>query len=263
MSRGGRMSRGAPSRDGDGMRNSSPLIAAGAVVASLAFTGAASATTATFSSSDVIAPADRIIGEEPGIDAQHYPSTIHTASLPGNVVDVSVTLRGITSTFPGDLDVVLHAPDGLTSLLTADAGGSVDVNNVDLIFDKTASQELSGSTQLTSGVYKPYAGFGVQEFPAPAPSAPFASSLSEFDGAEPNGDWELYAVDDANQDLTQITHGWLLTITTDGGQPPLQPGPTPADPPPADPATTPVPAPAPVAPAAQPAPVALKLGSLK
>src|SRR5918995_3948249 len=53
---------------------------------------------------------------------------------------------------------------------------------------------------------------GTDVFPAPAPAVSAATTLSTFDGTNPNGTWELYAVDDAMGEVGSISGGWCLTI---------------------------------------------------
>jgi hypothetical protein len=53
------------------------------------------------------------------------------------------------------------------------------------------------------------------QFPAPAPATPYAALLSTFNGTDPNGQWSLYAVDDAPGDTGTIAGGWTLSITSD------------------------------------------------
>ncbi|HMS40301.1 MAG TPA: VCBS repeat-containing protein, partial [Pyrinomonadaceae bacterium] len=61
---------------------------------------------------------------------------------------------------------------------------------------------------------------GTDNFPAPAPAAPYnfppSIALGIFNGASPNGTWNLYAVDDTLFSPGSINSGWSLNITTDG-----------------------------------------------
>ena len=58
-------------------------------------------------------------------------------------------------------------------------------------------------------------GAGADTFPPPAPTLD-GTSLSVFDGANPNGTWPLFVVDD-DRDFApgSLTGGWSLTITAE------------------------------------------------
>jgi hypothetical protein len=49
---------------------------------------------------------------------------------------------------------------------------------------------------------------------APAPNPGFGGDLSRFDGLGPNGDWKLFAYDDANGDSGELAGGWSITFET-------------------------------------------------
>jgi PKD repeat protein len=99
----------------------------------------------------------------------------------------------------------------------SDAGGSADLVNVDLVFDDAAASQLPDSTQITAGTYKP-TNYGVGDtFPAPAPAPSAATTLSTFDGTDPNGTWSLYVVDDTGGDSGNLAGGWCLDVVTTGG----------------------------------------------
>ncbi len=144
-----------------------------------------------------------------------YPSTIAVSGLSGNVVDVNVTLSGITHTFPDDIDALLVGPFGQNVVLMADSGGSLDVNSVNLTFDDAASSSLSDSTLIASGTYKP-TNHGTFNGTSPAPAGPYGSALSILNGTNPNGTWGLYVYDDNSADTGSISGGWSLDITTNG-----------------------------------------------
>ena len=56
-------------------------------------------------------------------------------------------------------------------------------------------------------------------FPAPAPAAPYATNLSAFNGASPNGTWSLYVADNSPGAAGTLNGGWSLTITTQSTRP--------------------------------------------
>ncbi|MFF2290439.1 hypothetical protein [Peribacillus butanolivorans] len=52
-------------------------------------------------------------------------------------------------------------------------------------------------TPIVSGTYRP-TNIGVSDvLTAPAPAPPYGSTLSVFDGTNPNGTWSLFVFDDA------------------------------------------------------------------
>jgi subtilisin-like proprotein convertase family protein len=141
-----------------------------------------------------------------------YPSTINVSGVPP-VSDVNVTFDDLTTTFPDDADVLLVGPGGQQVMLMSDAGGSDDVNDLDLVFDDEATASLPDATPITAGTYKP-TNIGAVDtaFPGPAPALSGNVLLSAFDGLNPNGAWRLFAVDDRSPDLVELS-GWSLGFT--------------------------------------------------
>jgi uncharacterized repeat protein (TIGR01451 family) len=169
-------------------------------------------TTRSFTNAaNINVPASGTIGK-----ASPYPSTIVVSGITGFVSKVTVTLSGVTHTFPDDIDALLVGPTGLNVMIMSDCGGGGDINGVTLTFDDDAASLLPDSTQIVSGTYKPsnFVGADLDNLPAPAPAAPFGSTLSPFKGLNPNGTWSLYVQDDANNDSGNISSGWRLSITT-------------------------------------------------
>jgi subtilisin-like proprotein convertase family protein len=145
-----------------------------------------------------------------------YPSNINYSSG-GSVTDVNVTLNDVNHTYPDDVDILLVGPAGQSVILMSDAGGSNDVTDVDLTFDDEATATLPDSAQIVAGSYDPTNYLTGDTFPAPAPGGPYGTTMSVFDGTNPNGNWSLYVVDDLGGDEGQIAGGWCLTLTTSGG----------------------------------------------
>jgi uncharacterized repeat protein (TIGR01451 family) len=74
---------------------------------------------------------------------------------------------------------------------------------------------------LTNGEFKPRNNLLGDAFPAPAPVGPYTNDLfSIFNGANPNGTWSLYVVDDLNLFSGSIASGWGLTLLVNGVVPP-------------------------------------------
>ena len=97
---------------------------------------------------------------------------------------------------------------------------SVALFPVTLTFDDAAPGGLASSGQIQSGTYRP-TNLGVLSDPfdssnavPPAPKAPYGTTLSVFNGANPNGAWYLYVVDDIAGQVGNIAGGWSLSIAT-------------------------------------------------
>jgi subtilisin-like proprotein convertase family protein len=150
-----------------------------------------------------------------------YPSKIAVSGLGSSILsDVNVTVSGLSHTAPDDVGLLLVSPTGQSTLLMTDSGGLIPVSGIDLTFDDAASGVLpDDNDQLTSGTYLPSRGpttwgcFAPESFSAPAPAGPYGSSLSVFNGTNPNGTWKLYVIDDAVDNVGSIT-GWSLDIST-------------------------------------------------
>jgi hypothetical protein len=172
--------------------------------------------------------------------ANPYPSSITVSGLTGTVTDVNVRLLGITTAgdnnnppehWVEDVDVMLSSPDGRNAVIMSDAGGtnnetSGPVSGVNLTLDDQAANPLPPDTALSSGTFRPVdddddvapqAGFEQDVFASPAPAPSGNTALSTFNGAEPNGTWNLWVVDDQTQATTSFTGGWCIDILTTGG----------------------------------------------
>jgi hypothetical protein len=121
--------------------------------------------------------------------ASPYPSVINATGVDFPIVSVSVSLVGLSHTYPGDIHIMLVTPDGTAVMLMSDTGGSLDVSNVDLTFDDFSPPLPSG--QITSGTYAPTNYGSTDMFPAPAPFSPNETALSAFVGRNANGTWAL------------------------------------------------------------------------
>ena len=146
--------------------------------------------------------------------ATPYPSTATVSGLSGLTTKVTVTVAGLSHTWPDDLGLLLVNPTGQSVLLMSAAGGGKDAANLTLTFDDASSNVLPDSGTLVSGTYRPGHYGTSKAFPAPAPAAAYASSLAGFNGFDPNGVWSLYVVDFASGDSGRIAGGWSLSIDT-------------------------------------------------
>jgi subtilisin-like proprotein convertase family protein len=149
-----------------------------------------------------------------GSPATPYPSEIAVSGL-GNLTNVTVTLTGITHSFPDDIDILLVGPQGQQAVIFSDVGGGPDLTagSYTITLDDAALLPVPDTGTLASGTFKPTNTGAGDPFPAPAPAGAPGSLLSVFNGTNPNGTWSLYVVDDSAQDNGSITGGWALNIT--------------------------------------------------
>ena len=154
-----------------------------------------------------------------------YGTTINVAGVSGAISSLKVILNGFSHTRPQDVDILLVSPNGKGMLVMSDAGSTTAVTNSTLTFDDAAASAL---ITAVTGTYRVTDNTGseiLDAFPPMAPIRPYNSTgqLSNFNGFSPNGDWQLYVLDD---DLTQagsISGGWSLDITTTPVTPPTPP----------------------------------------
>ena len=82
--------------------------------------------------------------------ASAYPITFTVSGVVTDITDVKVSLSGYSHTFPGDVGMLLVAPDNTSySLLTGRAGGSNDALNVNVnltSYDATVWNGFSAGT---------------------------------------------------------------------------------------------------------------------
>jgi subtilisin-like proprotein convertase family protein len=160
-----------------------------------------------------------------------YPSTVSVSGLSGTITKVTVDLKGLSHTFPDDVDVMLVGPGGQTAVILSDVGGGTDVSGLNLTLDDAAAGALPDGTALTSGMFRPTNVTAGDPFPAPAPASG-GSALSVFNGTVPNGTWSLYVVDDAAQDVGTFSQGFCVNVTAGGTPPTATPTRTPTPVPP-------------------------------
>jgi subtilisin-like proprotein convertase family protein len=140
-----------------------------------------------------------------------YPSTLAVSGAADRITDVNVLLNGVTHTSPSDIDLLLVGPGGQQATIMSDVGSDSDVSGVHLVLDDEATTPIT--TPVVAGAFMPTNAGGVDALPATAPTASGASSLTAFDGTNPNGTWSLYASDDATGDTGALTSGWSIQIT--------------------------------------------------
>lgn len=143
--------------------------------------------------------------------ANPYPSTITVSGRTGVVTKVTVTLTNFSHSYPDDVDIMLVAPNGASAIIISDVGGSDAASGVNLTLDDAAATSLPNAEPLTSGTYQP-TNFALSDpFVSPAPSTSANTALSTFNGIDPNGDWNLFIIDDTDGDAGSIGN-FSLTI---------------------------------------------------
>ena len=163
-----------------------------------------------------------------GSTATPYPSDLVVSGMGGTITAVSVRVSGFTHVSPRDVNMLLVSPTGAAFAFMGDCGGQFQVNGVTLTFVDGASS-LSQTNQISSGNYQAtdYSG-SASQWPAPAPATPSRAQpqgtstfATIFDGANPNGTWQLFIYDAADGGGGQLSLGWTLTLTTTADQPPV------------------------------------------
>lgn len=168
---------------------------------------------------------NQILIPNAGGAANPYPSTLAVSSVPGVIEKITVTLNQVSHGLPDNLDILLVSPTGEKMILMSDAGGAdFALSLTTLIFDDNAPTRLPDDDFIPDGTFKPsnFVG-GNDNFPAPAPPAPYANPGTEnggtatlngtFGGISPNGIWKLFVVDDIGGSSGSI-QGWSLTFQT-------------------------------------------------
>lgn len=184
--------------------------------------------TRRFASSEAIEIPDSSIEEAFG-PADPYPMPLTVSGFTkARITDVNLTLRKFSHEFTRDVDVLLVAPGGRNAVVMGDVGGETpfdEVAELTITLDDEAAAKLSvaDNVALTSGSFRPVDNFGLVDeppaegvilaFPAPAPTPSGKNALSTFDGIDPNGEWQLFILDDVAEDVGSLADGWELEIT--------------------------------------------------
>ena len=152
--------------------------------------------------------------------ANPYPSRIIVTGMGGTLTKVTLSINGLTTPTPDDLDLMLVGPGGQKFLFMGDAGGANALSNVNITLDDAAASQLPDATAITSGTWRPASYTGFDNFPAPAPAGPYnpaapdgAGTFALLNGINPNGTWSLYAVEDSGDGVNTTMSGWSLTFT--------------------------------------------------
>lgn len=148
------------------------------------------------------------VGFTDGLPGSLYPSTINVSGQPSSIAGVRVTLFNVTRPTMDDLSVLLVDPTGTRKfILMAGTGGPDPVSGATITLEDASADFLPSGAAFAEGQnYKPTNCSAGPIFPAPAPAGPFgdpgcgpaitATFASVFGGANPNGLWSLYMVDE-------------------------------------------------------------------
>ena len=142
--------------------------------------------------------------------ASPYPAGANISGLTGLVTGVSVTLTGLSHTFPQDINIALVGPAGQSVVLMSHAGGAYGITNLNLTFNSAAVQIVPVGSQIASGTYEP-CGCGQSALFTAFPVALGNGGFEAFNGTDPNGLWSLYIYDDKQGDAGSVA-GWSLTL---------------------------------------------------
>jgi subtilisin-like proprotein convertase family protein len=150
--------------------------------------------------------------------ANPYPSTIQVNGFKkARIRDVNVTLRAFSHEFTQDVNVLLVAPGGRNAVVMGDVGSVTDPDqdalNLTLTLDDEAAESLPVVDEMKNGTFRPLDSVKDTVFPNPAPAPSGNITLSTFDGIDPNGEWQLFIVDDIAGDAGSLAEGWTLEIT--------------------------------------------------
>ena len=182
--------------------------------------------TATFSNSTAVVIADADAGG-PGVGSL-YPSPITVSGLSGTITSLTVTLNGLTHTWPDDLALLLVGPNGQSLVLQSDVGGSNAVTNLTYTIADSGSSTMPDNGTLTSGTFRPTSILNDENFPIfvgnPAPPTSWSQPTSAgsstltgiLGGTSANGVWKLYVIDQFIRDTGSFTGGWSITVNTNG-----------------------------------------------
>ena len=153
------------------------------------------------------------------------PFTLDVTALLEPIAEVTVTFTNILHGHPADIDALLVGPGGQNVMLISDVGellSEVDsmIDQVTLTFHDGAAS-LPANVRITSGTYAPTNYQGIveeiaemdQNSPQPPPLGPYGTTLSVFNGLNPNGTWKLFVQDDLEDESGEM-QSWSLTVTT-------------------------------------------------
>ena len=140
--------------------------------------------------------------------ASQYPLTT-TFGAEGDTVieDVDVTIGGVSHSRAEDLEVLVVGPSGRQVKLLSDTCGRAVPRGARWTFDDEAPVGHDEARCTSGGAIRPSDVEPGDRLPGAAPQdGEVATSLSAFDGTDPDGAWKVYVADD---DLPNGRNGFL------------------------------------------------------
>lgn len=146
-------------------------------------------------------------------NATPYPSTIAVTGVAAGARVKSITLGGVTHTWPQDIDAAVVSPTNTPLIIMSDVGGTSTITNRSYTFDDAAAATM-GTGTTPAGTYRPSNPDAPDNFPTPGPGSlsQINPLLNSFTG-NMNGNWNLFVVDDAGGDQGSMS-GWSITFET-------------------------------------------------
>jgi subtilisin-like proprotein convertase family protein len=171
-------------------------------------------------------PRNGLTGSSTGDPSNPFPSNIYVSGLSGSLSNVTVLINGIAHPSVGDVEMLLVAPSGnmldLWSNVAAGAAQNSPPASLVTLDDTAGSLLPATGGVVSSGTFLPTAYDTIaNQFPSPAPlgfpfAAPFGSTTlyQAFNGANPNGTWQLFVADLSAGSTGVINGGWCLNFIT-------------------------------------------------
>lgn len=201
-------------------RTHTPRVLPGLAVAALAsaMLAALASTPASAAGTDYSNPASvSVTDTNPAPGENLTTSTITVAGQP-TLTDVNVTLKGISSSQPENLDILLEGPTGIKVMLLSDIGGPTPANGSTLSFDDAAATTVADTGGLPNGTFKPTNEIGSGN----DGSLVGGALLSAFNGTNPNGVWKLRFGSNGGGNLitSTLAGSWSLNLNPAAPPPP-------------------------------------------
>ena len=134
--------------------------------------------------------------------------------MQGRITDVYVSLKGLTHSTPGDLDILLVAPSGRASILMSDACVGQSLSNRTFTFHQQATRRMPQVGACSEFFYRPSNYETAPDSWVDAPQVNHPADLDTFIGDDPNGMWRLMILDDDDKYDGKVSNGWSLTVET-------------------------------------------------
>ena len=145
------------------------------------------------------------------VNAAPFPASIEVNVQTTSISKVTVTIHNLVHSLPSDIHMLLIGPEGQSAYLMGNVGNGFPVNGVTITFDDDALNPLSITGPLVNGTFKPTLN-GAADPNLPSTIFGSNTSLSVFEGTNPNGIWSLYIVDSVATNTGYISDGWTLTL---------------------------------------------------